>query len=344
MGTNTKTGKAHIGKTLAGQEKIVRKGNHVYVYGTMVRSHINPERVTVNKGDIVTMYLTNLERAEDETHGFTVDNYDVHMSLEPGETAEIKFKADIEGVFPYYCTEFCSALHLEMMGYLMVKDPSKTYVSAQKLKMKTMSKEELEAEYKKTVAVNDATDAVIQSVVKFLKDNKFGDHEVVKNLVTDALDQYGKIKEQKAKSDAAIKAGDYEKAILFENMIWQYMVKTADVGIRAKDALVRLIATKQSAAAARGEKMFGEGGCSGCHVIGKVSSGPDLTGVLQRHENAEVWVRDFIMNPESKYSEDYIKGMIDYFNLKMPNQHINKEETLDIIEYLKWVDDNANLF
>jgi nitrous-oxide reductase len=344
MGTNTKTGKMHKGKTLAGQERIERKGKFVTVYATMVRSHINPERITVNKGDIVTMHITNLERAEDETHGFTVDHYDVHMSLEPGETSTIKFKADIEGVFPYYCTEFCSALHLEMMGYLMVKDPNKKYVSAQKLKMKTMSDAELKAEYDKTVAVNAATDAVIQSVVKFLKENHFEKYPVVKNLVTDALDQYGKIPEQKKLSDKAVKEGDLEKAILFENMIWQYMVKTADVGIRAKDALVRLIATKQSTAAQRGERAFGEGGCGGCHVIGKVSSGPDLTGVLQRHENAEQWVKDFIMNPASKYKEPYVEGMINYFNLRMPNQHMSEEETKDIIEYLKWVDENANLF
>ncbi len=344
MGTNTKTGKPHIGKTLAGQERIVRKGNKVTVYATLVRSHINPERITVNKGDIVTLYLTNLERAQDETHGFTIDNFDLHASLEPGETAELKFKADIEGVFPYYCTEFCSALHLEMMGYLMVKDPNKKYVSAQKLKMKKMSKAELKAEYEKTVAVNNATDTVIQSVVKFLKENHYEKYPTVKALVVDALDQYGKIPGQKKKSNAAIKAGDYEKAILFENMIWQYMVKTADVGIRAKDLLVRKVATPQSSAAAAGERAFGEGGCGGCHVIGKVSSGPDLTGVLMRHENAEKWVKDFIMNPASKYKDPYIKSMIDYFNLKMPNQHMSEGEVKNIIQYLKWVDKNANLF
>ncbi len=344
MGTNSKTGKQHKGKTLAGQEKIVRKGKNVYVYATLVRSHINPERITVNKGDNVTIYMTNLERAQDETHGFTVDHYDVHASLEPGETAEINFTADIEGVFPYYCTEFCSALHLEMMGYMMVKDPNKKYVSAQKLKMKTMSKEELEAEYKKTVAVNDATDAVIQSVVKFLKENHFEKHKVVADLVTDAFDQYNQIPAQKKKADEAYKKGDLEKAILFENMIWQLMVKTADVGIRAKDALVRIVATKQSSAAQAGERAFGEGGCSGCHVIGKVSSGPDLTGVLQRHENGEKWVKNFIMHPEKMYDDVYVKSMIDYFNLKMPNQHMSEEETENIIEYLKWIDENANLF
>jgi nitrous-oxide reductase len=29
--------------------------------------------------------------------------------------------ADRAGVFPMYCTEFCSALHLEMAGYFMVE-------------------------------------------------------------------------------------------------------------------------------------------------------------------------------------------------------------------------------
>ncbi len=344
MGTNVTTGEQHIGKTLAGQERIERDGNKVTVFATMVRSHINPERITVNKGDIVTMHLTNLERAQDETHGFTVDHYNVHASLEPGETASIKFEADIEGVFPYYCTEFCSALHLEMMGYLMVKDPNKKYTSAQKLKMKTMTTTELKAEYDKTVAVNDATDAVIQSVVKFLKENKFGDHKVVAALVTDAFDQYGQIPAQKKLAEEALKDGDIEKAILFENMIWQLMVKTADVGIRAKDALVRIIATKQSPAAQRGERAFNEGGCSGCHVVGKVSSGPDLTGVLQRHENAEKWVKSFILDPEKMYKDPYVDGMINYFNLRMPNQHMSDKETDDIIEYFKWIDENANLF
>ena len=344
MGTNSRTGEIHVGKTLAGQERIEREGNKVTVYATMVRSHINPERITVNKGDEVTMYLTNLERAQDETHGFTVDHYNVHASLEPGETASIKFIADIEGVFPYYCTEFCSALHLEMMGYLMVKDPNKKYVSAQRLKMKTMTPEELKAEYDKTVAVNTATQAVIDSVVKFLKDNKFDEHKVVADLVTDAFDQAGQIPAQKKLADEALAAGDTEKAILFENMIWQLMIKTADVGIRAKDTLVSLIATKKSASAAKGERAFDEGGCSGCHVVGKVSSGPDLTGVLQRHENGEKWVTDFILNPEHKFEDPYVKGMIDYFNLKMPNQHMSKEETKDIVEYFKWIDENANLF
>ena len=75
----------------------------------------------MNEGDEVTIHLTNLERAQDQTHGFTVSKYNVNGSWEPGKTATVKFVADQPGVFPFYCTEFCSALHLEMAGYLLVE-------------------------------------------------------------------------------------------------------------------------------------------------------------------------------------------------------------------------------
>ena len=120
------------------------------------------------------------------------------------------------------------------------------------------------------------------------------------------------------------------------------MVKTADVGLRAKARLARELATPMSEAAGRGEKAYLRGGCNGCHVIGQVSSGPDLTGSLKR--KGEQWVYEFTMDPESKFNEPYTKGMIHYFNLRMPNQHMTSEETKDIVEYMKWVDNNADLF
>nr|WP_314443158.1 Sec-dependent nitrous-oxide reductase [uncultured Campylobacter sp.] len=343
MGTNSRTGKQHPAMTLAGQERIERDGKNVKVYATAIRSHINPEHIEVNKDDNVTIYMTNLERAEDETHGFTVDDYDLHMSLEPGKTASVNFIADKEGVFPFYCTEFCSALHLEMFGYLYVKDPNKKYTSAKASMLKALSPEALKAEYDKVVATNKATDDVIQSVVKFLKEKNYEKYPKVKALVDDALDQYGKIPETKAKADAAVKAGDMNGAILWEGQVWQYLVKTADVGLRAKNNLIRELSTPMSEAASNGEKAYLRGGCNGCHVIGQVSSGPDLTGVLLRHENGEKWVADFIKDPAKFYEDDYIKAMINYFNLRMPNQHMKDEEIKDIIEYLKWVDENAGL-
>ncbi len=105
----------------AKMERIVRNGNTVEVYMTAIRSHFNPEHVTVKQGDKVIWRITNLERAVDATHGFSIPVYNINLSLEPGETAKIEFIADTPGTFPFYCSEFCSALHLEMMGYFMVE-------------------------------------------------------------------------------------------------------------------------------------------------------------------------------------------------------------------------------
>ncbi|MBT4762310.1 MAG: Sec-dependent nitrous-oxide reductase [Bdellovibrionaceae bacterium] len=105
----------------AGKEGVFRKGKNVTIKSTSIRSHFSPEVIEVKKGDNITWHITNVERAQDQVHGFSVDNYNVHASIEPGETVTMKFKADKRGVFPFYCTEFCSALHLEMMGYFLVK-------------------------------------------------------------------------------------------------------------------------------------------------------------------------------------------------------------------------------
>ena len=341
IGTDSRTEKPSPYATLAGQERVERDGNNVTVYATMVRSHINPERITVNKGDHVKIHLSSLERAQDETHGFAVDSMNVHASLEPGKTVTVEFDATEEGVFPYYCTEFYSALHLEMMGYLMVKDPNKQYAAVD-AKGTKLTPEQLQAQYKKIVDTNKATDAVIQTVVKYLKEKGYEKYPAVNSMVTDALDQYGKIPEVKSKADAAASKGDLDQAVLWENQVWQYMVKTADVGLRAKARLARELATPMSEAAGRGEKAYLRGGCNGCHVIGQVSSGPDLTGSLKR--KGEQWVYEFTMDPESKFNEPYTKGMIHYFNLRMPNQHMTSEETKDIVEYMKWIDNNADLF
>ena len=160
IGTDSRTEKPSPYATLAGQERVERDGNNVTVYATMVRSHINPERITVNKGDHVKIHLSSLERAQDETHGFAVDSMNVHASLEPGKTVTVEFDATEEGVFPYYCTEFCSALHLEMMGYLMVKDPNKQYAAVD-AKGTKLTPEQLQAQYKKIVDTNKATDCLL---------------------------------------------------------------------------------------------------------------------------------------------------------------------------------------
>ena len=50
------------------------------------------------------------------------------------------------------------------------------------------------------------------------------------------------------------------------------------------------------------------------------------------------------LQKHKEVKDPYVKGMIDYFNLKIPNQHMSEDEIKDIIEYFKWIDENANLF
>lgn len=101
--------------------KVVRNGKNVEVYAIAVRSSFEPTKIEVNKGDKVTIYMTNIEQTTDELHGFGLNEYNINVVIDPGETKVIEFIADKAGVFPFYCTNFCSALHQEMQGYLLVK-------------------------------------------------------------------------------------------------------------------------------------------------------------------------------------------------------------------------------
>ncbi|MBI5878217.1 MAG: Sec-dependent nitrous-oxide reductase [Chloroflexi bacterium] len=101
--------------------KVTRNGKNVEVWMSVIRSHYSPESIEVNKGDHVVWHLTNLERTRDATHGFALSGYNINLSLEPGKTETIEFDATMAGTYSYYCTEFCSALHLEMLGYFLVK-------------------------------------------------------------------------------------------------------------------------------------------------------------------------------------------------------------------------------
>ena len=118
---NPHENRVEVGAPSPGRERIERHGNEVHIYMTVVRSHFNPEHIEVNQGDKVVWHLTSTERAQDASHGFSLSAYNINLSLEPGEYSKVEFIADTAGTFPFYCSEFCSALHLEMMGYLLVK-------------------------------------------------------------------------------------------------------------------------------------------------------------------------------------------------------------------------------
>jgi nitrous-oxide reductase len=116
--------KNHNEYVTMGEKKanVVRNGNRVDVYMTAIRSHLVPDNIEgVFVGDDVYFHVTNLEQDWDVPHGFAVKNSSsVDLLIMPGETLTIKFQAQKQGIYPFYCTDFCSALHQEMSGYLRV--------------------------------------------------------------------------------------------------------------------------------------------------------------------------------------------------------------------------------
>lgn len=102
--------------------RVERKGNQVHVYLSSIRSHFSPDNIEgIQVGDEVYWHVTNLEQDWDVPHGFAVKGANnAELLIMPGETATLKWVPQSADVYPFYCSDFCSALHQEMQGYVRV--------------------------------------------------------------------------------------------------------------------------------------------------------------------------------------------------------------------------------
>ena len=104
------------------EARVERNGKDVHVYMTSIRSHFAPDNIEgIKVGDNVYFHVTNLEQDWDVPHGFAIKGAtNAELLIMPGETQTLKWSPDRPGIFPMYCTDFCSALHQEMQGYIRV--------------------------------------------------------------------------------------------------------------------------------------------------------------------------------------------------------------------------------
>lgn len=105
-----------------GETRVERNGDEVHVYMSAIRSHFAPDNIEgIKVGDKVYFHVTNLEQDWDVPHGFAVLGANTaELLIMPGETLTLTWTPDRVGIFPFYCTDFCSALHQEMQGYIRV--------------------------------------------------------------------------------------------------------------------------------------------------------------------------------------------------------------------------------
>jgi nitrous-oxide reductase len=94
-----------------GKAKVERNGNQTHVWMTAIRSHLTPDNIEgVKVGDEVYFHITNLEQDWDVPHGFAIKGANTaEILIMPGETQTLKWVAEKAGIFPFYCTDFCSA-------------------------------------------------------------------------------------------------------------------------------------------------------------------------------------------------------------------------------------------
>lgn len=110
------------GIDLLKDNKVVqRPDGSVRVYMTSAAPKFNIADFRVKTGQTVQVIVTNIDKVEDLSHGFSVDKHDVCMLVNPQDTQSVTFTAGSPGLYWFYCPWFCHALHLEMRGRMFVE-------------------------------------------------------------------------------------------------------------------------------------------------------------------------------------------------------------------------------
>ena len=120
--------------------------------------------------------------------------------------------------------------------------------------------------------------------------------------------------------------------------VWRPVLVAAGVALAMAPALSGQEAsggfTVDPTMAKKGQSLWNNRGCVGCHAVGSKRSGPDLAGVLERRDHD--WLRRFLTNPTQMFESDSLARALlaEYNNTKMPNMRLKTDEIEALLHYI----------
>lgn len=78
-----------------------------------------PKEIRLPYGKEAKILIRNIETV---THGFAIPDFNIAVKeIKAGEVKVVKFTPDKKGAFPFMCTVWCSAQHMNMTGEIVVE-------------------------------------------------------------------------------------------------------------------------------------------------------------------------------------------------------------------------------
>jgi len=84
---------------------------------TASKFHFTPDRITLVKGQPVTLQLTSTDR----THGFMVRPLGIDTDIDPGKTTAIAITPEKTGTYVAICDHYCGLGHNSMKMTIVVQ-------------------------------------------------------------------------------------------------------------------------------------------------------------------------------------------------------------------------------
>ena len=103
---------------LVNNYEIENEEDYIEIEMTAKQWEFSKDVIVVKKDQTILLKITSL----DVPHGLYIEDYDLAVFIPPGETVELKFNAEIEGEFEFYCNVFCGEGHPRHSSMLIVEN------------------------------------------------------------------------------------------------------------------------------------------------------------------------------------------------------------------------------